>query len=84
MMANYDNLSGVYSASAIFGFLGIIIGTVAIILAVIALKSGRSKAATAGLVLGIIGVVLGVITTMSCVCMCAGAQKINSISNWLN
>jgi hypothetical protein len=53
--------------------IGVILGIIAIILGVLARKSGGGTAATAGLILGIIGTVLDGILYLACAVCAAGA-----------
>ena len=76
-----DSLSSAYSICSIFSFLGVISGVAAIILSVIAKKTGYSGLATAGLVLAIIGIVICLISTVTCAGAGVNTQDLDEISD---
>ncbi len=62
-----------------YGWIGIIVGIVGIILAAIAKKNGETGVATAGLVCSIIGAALSLVLYIACVACVAGVS--NAIQN---
>ena len=65
----------IFSFISAFGWIGVLLGVVGIILAAIARKNGQGGIATAGLVLSIIGTVLSLILYLACVACVAGVEK---------
>ena len=65
-----------------FGWIGCILGILAIIFGAIAKKQGPSGPATAGLVLGIIAVVYGGIATIACyTCLAAAGSALEGLGS---
>lgn len=59
-----------HATGAIWGFLGVICGILAIVFFVLSRKAGKDTMAIAGLICGIIGLVLCLIPAIGCTCNC--------------